>query len=132
MGQAFVGYRMISGEPLWPEKLRAILQNVEKLEDRGWSRSRARDYYDLWRVLGAYRDEMDLSDFASFLQKKCAVRSVTFKGPDDFFQDRLIAYVKKTWEQWLGPLVYDLPSSETVMGELRPQIESLMSCDLSP
>ena len=30
------------------EKLRAILQHVERLEQRGWGRSRARDYYDLW------------------------------------------------------------------------------------
>jgi predicted nucleotidyltransferase component of viral defense system len=34
------------------EKLRAIRQHVEKLKDTGWSRSRARDYYDVWRVLG--------------------------------------------------------------------------------
>jgi hypothetical protein len=27
------------------DELRAILQHVEKLEQRGWSRSRARDYY---------------------------------------------------------------------------------------
>ena len=34
-------------EEVVAEKLRAILQHVEKLEERGWSRSRARDYYDL-------------------------------------------------------------------------------------
>ena len=26
---------------------------------RGWTRSRARDYYDLWRVLSAYKDDLD-------------------------------------------------------------------------
>lgn len=113
-------------EEIVAEKLRAILQHAEKLEERGWSRSRARDYYDLWRVLGAYPDQMDLSDFAPFLVEKCAVRNVAFVGPEDFFQDRMLAYVEKTWDQWLGPLVPGLPTFDTVIGELRPQVAALV------
>jgi len=109
------------------EKMRAILQHVEKLEERGWSRSRARDYYDLWRVLGTYRDEMDLKDFAPFLRDKCAVGGVSFKGPGDFFQETMLAYVEKTWDQWLGPLVPHLPPFARVIGELRPQIDALLA-----
>jgi len=44
-------------EEIVAEKLRAILQHVAKLDERGWSRSRARDYYDLWRILGEYGDD---------------------------------------------------------------------------
>ena len=114
-------------EEIVAEKLRAILQHVQILDRRGWGRSRARDYYDLWRVLGAYWNQMDLSDFNSFLIEKCAVRDVTFKGPQDFFQDRMLAYVEKTWDQWLGPLVSSLPSFGTVIGELRPRVVELVS-----
>ena len=113
-------------EEIVAEKLRAILQHTEKLEERGWSRSRARDYYDLWRVLGAYKNQMDLDDFLPFLREKCAVRNVTFKVAADFFADPTLSYVEKTWEQWLGPLVPGLPSFETVIGELRPQIAALI------
>ncbi len=113
-------------EEIMAEKLRAILQHAEKLKERGWSRSRARDYYDLWRIMGTYKDRLDLSGFSSFLQKKCAVRKVAFAGPEDFFQETMLAYIKKTWDQWLGPLVPGLPSFETVIGELRPQIASLV------
>ena len=84
-------------------------------ERRGWSRSRARDYYDLWRVFDAYRDQMDLADFDSLLREKCAVRGVSFAGPDEFFHDRMLAFVGETWEQSLGPLVPDLPVFETVI-----------------
>ena len=70
---------------------------------------------------------MDLSDFSAFLKEKCAVRNVAFGSPGDFFQERMLTYVEKTWDQWLGPLVPDLPSFETVMDEVRPQIESLVS-----
>jgi predicted nucleotidyltransferase component of viral defense system len=118
--------RVYALEEIVAEKLRAILQHVEQLETRGWSRSRARDYYDLWRVLGTYRDRMDLSDFAVFLVAKCSVRGVAFAGPEDFFQERMLAYVEKTWDPWLGPLVPGLPTFETVIGELRPEVGSLV------
>jgi hypothetical protein len=103
-----------------------LLQHVEKLEERGWSRSRARDYYDLWRVLAAYKDRMDLTDFGPFLAEKCAARNVAFVGPEDFFDDRMLACVEKTWDQWLGPLVPELPTFAIVIGELRPQIAALV------
>jgi len=113
-------------EEIVAEKLRALLQHAKKLEERGWSRSRARDYYDVWRVLGTYRDQMDLANFVGLLREKCDLREVAFRGPDDFFQETMLAYIEKTWEQWLGPLVPGLPSFETVIGELRPQIENLL------
>lgn len=114
-------------EEVVAEKLRAILQQIDTLERRGWSRSRGRDYYDLWRVLGAYRDQTDLTDFSRLLHAKCAVRGVSFAGPGDFFDDRMLAYVGKTWEHWLGPLVPGLPSFETVLSQLRPQVEGLIA-----
>lgn len=92
----------------------------------GWSRSRARDYYDLWRVFRAYGNRMDLTGFASFLREKCAVREVSFNGPGDFFQKAMLASVEKTWDQWLCPLVPGLPPYRTVIDELRPQIESIL------
>jgi predicted nucleotidyltransferase component of viral defense system len=121
--------RVYALEEIVAEKLRAILQHVEKLQQRGWSRSRARDYYDLWRVLGEYQNQLDLSDFSSLLRAKCTVRNVSFNGPEDFFQKTMIDYVEKTWEQWLGPLIPDLPDFDTVIGELRPQIASLVHAE---
>ena len=114
-------------EEIIGEKLRAILQHVERLEQRGWGRSRARDYYDLWRIVKAHRDDLDLSSFSTFLKTKCQVRGVTFDRPDDFFQEPMISNVEKTWDQWLGPLVPELPSFHTVIGELRPQIEAILN-----
>ena len=119
--------RVYALEEIVAEKLRAILQHVEKLEERGWSRSRARDYYDLWRILKAYRDQLNLNGFSALLMEKCAVRNVAFQVAGDFFQEAMLAYVERTWEQWLGPLVPGLPAYETVLGELRPQIERIVA-----
>ena len=113
-------------EEIVAEKLRAILQHVRLLERRGWVRSRARDYYDLWRILGAYRDGLDTSGFSTFLSDKCALKDVTFSGPESFFPEAMLAAVEKTWKQWLGPLVPALPPYKTVIEELRPQIASLL------
>ena len=113
-------------EEIVAEKLRAILQHFEKLEVRGWSRSRARDYYDLWRILATYQDQMNLAGFTSFLREKCDVRNVRFKDAETFFPEAMLAHVENSWDQWLGPLVPSLPKFETVIGELRPQITALI------
>ncbi len=118
--------RVYSLEEIIAEKLRAILQHMARLAERGWSRSRARDYYDLWRVLGAFGDQLDLEDFGSLLDVKCAARGVAYAGVEDFFQERMIGLVETTWERWLGPLVPDLPPCEQVMVELRGQIGRLL------
>ncbi len=112
-------------EEIVAEKLRAVLQHARKLSERGWSRSRARDFYDVWRILGTHEGEMDLDGFAELLSKKCSLRGVAFTSPDDFFQATMLAHVERTWEQWLGPLVPRLPSFETVIRELRPRIATL-------
>ena len=118
--------QVYSLEEIVAEKLRALLQQAEMFERRGWSRSRARDYYDLWRVLGEYGDSMNLEGFDSMLREKCSVRAVSFTRTDDFFHDPMLAYVEETWEQWLGPLVPGLPSFDTVINGLRPQIAALI------
>ena len=116
-------------EEIIAEKLRAILQHQEKLEERGWARSRARDYYDIWRILGAYQDRLDLTGFAQLLREKCEIRGVGFQAAEDFFGNKMLAYVERTWDQWLGSLVPHLPTCETVMGQLRPQIVSMLASD---
>ena len=118
--------RVYSLEEIVAEKLRAILQHVEALKERGWSRSRARDYYDLWRIFGSYQKRLDLSDFPVFLRQKCSVRNVTFAGSDAFFPKTMLAMIEESWEQGLGSLVPGLSSFKTVIGELRPQIAALL------
>ena len=113
-------------EEVVAEKLRAVLQQAARLESRGWSRNRARDFYDLWRVLGAYREQMDLTGFDVRLHEKCQLRHVDFAGPEDFFDPRIVANVELEWERSLGPLVSGLPAFETVVGELRSRVADLI------
>lgn len=109
------------------EKLRAILQHEQRLAERGWSRSRARDYYDLWRILGEYGDQIPRTGFAQLLRKKCAVRQVTFRSPAAFFPRAVLSAVADSWDQGLGVLVPQLPPFDVVLRDLRPQVVALLS-----
>jgi len=127
-GEPFdVQVTVYSLEEIVAEKLRAILQHLRSLENRGWVRSRARDYYDLWRILAACRGQMDVSDFPLFLREKCKLKGVTFSGPENFFPEAMLATVERTWKSWLGPLVPNLPPCKTVIEELRPHVAALLA-----
>ena len=124
-----VELQVYSLEEIIAEKLRAILQHQEKLEERGWARSRARDYYDIWRILGACKNRLNLSGFTPLLREKCRVRNVDFRVADDFFNAKMMTYVDRTWDQWLSNLVPQLPTFETVIGQLHPQIAGILRND---
>ena len=119
-------FRVYSLEEVVAEKLCAILQNTDRVRKRGWGRPRARDYYDLWRVLGDYGREMDFTDFGSFLREKCSGRDLDFSGAEDFFDESMLAFVKSIWHEMLEHLTLELPSFETVIGGLRGQIAELV------
>lgn len=109
------------------EKLRTILQHTKKLHERDWNRSRARDFYDLWSIFNHFHETLDLKSFYKYLKQKCEHRGVDFQDTSSFFNDKILTNVKRTWNQWLGPLVSHLPPYETVINELHPQIESLLN-----
>lgn len=101
------------------EKLRDILQHTKKLHEREWSRSRVRDYYDLWSIFKFFGSILSFQDFSADLQKKCKSKEVGFNNIDSFFDPEMIRQVEKTWNRWLGPLVFELPDHRVVVEELR-------------
>ena len=122
-----VEIKTYSLEEIVAEKLRAILQNVDRLKSSRWVRSRGRDYYDLWRILSTYKDDMDFTEFTSFLRDKCLAKNITYTSPEDFFNDRMLALVGKDWNRSLGDIVPDLPTLKIVLGDLREQVANLFS-----
>jgi len=51
---------------------------------------------------------------------------MSFQVPDDFFKEKMLSYVERTWDQWLGNLVPNLPTFKTVTNELRSQIANML------
>jgi uncharacterized protein len=112
-------------EEIISEKLRALLQTHQKLIARGWTKPRARDYYDLWCVLKKYSNSVDKKKILMTLQRKCQHRNVSYSKVDDFFSPELIRESSKHWQATLGVLVRDLPDYEMIMKEVRQSIEDI-------
>lgn len=109
-------------EEIIAEKIRAILQFSKKLHERGWGRSRVRDYYDLWRIFQEYGDKINKAAIPELVQEKCKIKSVTFQSVADLFQNRLMEHLVE-WDRWLSPIVPVMPEKDIVIKELRGQLE---------
>lgn len=113
-------------EEIFSEKLHAILQNTKKIHEQKWSRSRARDYYDLWRMLNSFQDELNSTTILETLSRKCEGRGVTYQSINDFFDVKAQEAVQRDWEQWLSPMIYPLPEYEKVISELRRDLKDFL------
>ena len=106
-------------EEIVAEKLRTLLQTHNKLTTRGWNRPRARDYYDLWRILSTFGHALDCQQILPVLKTKCAHRRVTFQSLEDFFSPELVSEAKIHWDKNLRPFVSELPACQEVLDNLR-------------
>ena len=118
--------RCYSLEEIVAEKLRALRQAQQKLVMRGWTQRRARDYYDLWRILKQYAKDLDYKQLLPLLRKKCDVRGVDFKTIDDFFTKELVNEAERSWNTMLATFVPDLPPFKVVQRELRDMLEPIL------
>jgi predicted nucleotidyltransferase component of viral defense system len=114
-------------EEIVAEKLRTLRQTQQRLEVRGWNRPRARDYYDLWRILALFGSEIDAAAVRRILPAKMALRSVDYSALDDFFTEQLVSEARRHWQSNLGTFVASLPDVELVLAELRPLLATLLA-----
>jgi uncharacterized protein len=113
-------------EEVVAEKLRALLQTQQRLRARGWTRPRARDYYDLWRILTRYGESLDRQLLPGLVAAKCRHRNVSYDSLDCFFSGDLTAEASRHWESTLGSFVSPLPACAQVLSELRPLLAGLV------
>lgn len=113
-------------EEIIAEKLRAILQNAKKYHEQGWSRSRARDYYDIWCILKRYGSTLKSEEIPNIFKKKCSSKFVKHESHEAFFDKDLMVRVRRDWSQWLEPLVYDLPEIDIVLEDLEKSLRDIL------
>ncbi len=107
-------------EEILTEKYRGILQNQERLKIKGWVRSRVRDFYDLWRILTQFKNEVNLVNFREAFITKCQHKSIQFEDPQQFFANQnYLLQIKRDWDQFLEGLLEDLPSFDSTIEELK-------------
>jgi predicted nucleotidyltransferase component of viral defense system len=104
------------------EKMRALLQTQQKLMARGWNRPRARDYYDLWRILRDFGSSLTGVELGNLLRRKSLHRGVSYGSLDDFFTSELEGEAHRNWESNLRPFVPELPDCDEVLAELKQHL----------
>jgi uncharacterized protein len=112
-------------EEVLAEKLRTLLQTQQKLARRGWNRPRARDYYDLWRILTQSDHLLDAALLPDLVARKCAHRGVTYTTLDDFFTEQLVREARANWRKNLGAFITDLPACDPLLSEVRTLLAEL-------
>lgn len=113
-------------EEILAEKLRALRQTEAMLVSRGWHRPRARDYYDLWKILSTFGATIDVATVRRILPEKFAARGVSYTTVGDFFTDRLVHEARVNWNEKLGRLTPDLVSLDRVLADLPGLVAGLI------
>lgn len=93
-------------EEILAEKLRSLLE-----------RGKARDYYDVWRLLKEKSTMFDNEILKKVFYKKITHKNIQFNGLDSFvLKDREI--IGRYWMNELGHQINQLPSFDEVLNEL--------------
>lgn len=96
-------------EEILAEKLRSLLQ-----------RTRVRDYYDVWYLLGSGR--VGMARARQIFLKKAAFKKIRFIGPEQFLVAENIGQARAYYEAQVKNQVKELPPFETIMDGLKDSI----------
>lgn len=105
--------RVESVEEILAQKLRAILE-----------RGKCRDYYDVWKLMEL---RVDLDRTRKMFERKCRLKGIEFKGIDQFFPPEIVEILGPYWERELGRLIQPLPHVDTVICELKKQLDGMFA-----
>ena len=111
-------------EEIVTEKLRALLENSKKLHERGWGRSRVRDFYDLHQIIDKYNIEIDWPSIAESIHVKCHAKDITFSKLEDFFDPLILKDAKIYWERWLKPLTPFVSDFDALINTLKEHLNT--------
>jgi hypothetical protein len=106
------------------EKLRALLQSIARIEERGWGTGRvSRDYYDLWYLLK--NQDFSGDELVDLTREKASHRNVQANAASDFFSPTLQELARRQWDQQLRIFVPTAPEADVVFAETRSIVQDL-------
>lgn len=93
------------------EKLRSILQ-----------RGKSRDYFDVWMLLK--KSKFDKDRIKKLFMEKCKFKNIK-PGYELFFEDTKLNEARDFWEKGLARLMKEVPAFDTIMNDLKKELEFL-------
>jgi predicted nucleotidyltransferase component of viral defense system len=112
-------------EEIVAEKLRALLQKRQQLDDRGWMSNRARDVYDLAFLKDQSERPIDWSQVSTMLLAKAASRNVSFSAGADFLDQRVVEFLRRDWRS-LELIMKNVPSFDACIASVQWIIRSVV------
>jgi predicted nucleotidyltransferase component of viral defense system len=108
-------------EEILAEKLRAFLE-----------RGKARDYYDVWRLLGEKSAAFDSATVYTTLLAKCAHKGLPRPSLEQFLSPPILTQAQAYWVSDLAAQVKpnSLPLWEQVLAELGPLLTNLLQSNI--
>lgn len=113
-------------EEIAAEKLRAFLQSRQHLRDRGWLRNRPRDLYDLWYLRQQQDLPVDWREVRKLLPAKAAAYGITYSGPEDLLDERVLQGLQRDWHAQLANFVIDLPPFEQALAAVHSLLYEIL------
>ena len=110
------------------EKLRALLQSRQHLEERGWLRNRPRDLYDLHNLWLEDEQSVDWARVGELLPAKVDAYALAYEGRESFLDDEVLSGIEGDWHAQLANFVPNLPSFE----ECRASLEAILDRAINP
>jgi uncharacterized protein len=101
-------------EELLAEKLRSLLE-----------RGKARDYYDVWRLLKEKHDQLDLPTLKDVFQKKCEHKGIGYRSIKQFTVAQKLKEAGPYWERELRQQASALPSFHDVAKDLKKTLSEI-------
>ena len=93
------------------EKLRSIIQ-----------RGKSRDYFDVWMLLK--KSKFDKDNIKKLFMQKCKFKNIE-PSYELFFEETKLNEARDFWEKGLGRLMKEVPAFETIINDLRKELEFL-------
>ena len=115
-------------EEIAAEKLRALLQSRQHLEERGWLRNRPRDLYDLHHLWLENEQPLDWARVGELLPAKVDVYDLAYEGRGSFLDDEVLSGIERDWQAQLASFVPNLPSFE----ECRASLDAILDRAIDP
>ena len=103
--------RVESLEEIFAQKLRALVQ-----------RKKVRDYYDIWKM---GEQKVNQAVVAKFFVKKLKAKEIRWNGLQDVFPPDLQTILEGYWEKELGRLVWPVPEMNSVLAQLKTNLNWL-------
>lgn len=90
-------------------------------------RGKARDYYDVWRLLKEKKDLVDLAKVKEVFGQKCEHRNLEYKGSWQFTTSERIKEAQTYWDKELKNQLTALPEFLSIIAELREVLHTIDS-----